>query len=313
MLPFEIFIFSMANGVKDIRRRIKSVQNIRKITKAMELVSVSKMKRSTHLVQTSRPYARRAWGVLSDLAKHLDPASHSLLFSPSEIKRALIILIASDRGLCGSFNANLFAATFRLVANMPSSVTFKEFMAVGRKSQEFIMRQGWNLVSTYTHLSVSPLIHDIQPMALQATQGFLQGKYDVVYLVYANFISTIRQEATTHRLLPLLYSEELGSVDLGEKEQDRSLDHEGAFEFAFEPSQDEALDFIIPRLVEVQMYQAVLESIASEHAARMVAMKNATESASEMVFDLTLSYNQVRQAMITKEIAEISAGKAVLE
>lgn len=323
----------MASNLKTIRTRIKSIKNIRKITRAMELVSVSKMRRSINAVLTSRPYAQATWGVIQELSRVVDPKLHPLLKPSKKMKSVLILVITSDRGLCGSFNTQVIQKTFEFVKSL-AQVEQIEFVTIGRKGEVAISRMKWKLVATFNRLSLLPTIIDIKPITKIALDGFLEKRYDHIFIIYTDFISTIKQTTRIHQLLPLKYSEVLGEVSSNISSieaEDRGLQRgntrneisvnprsylrESAstkYEFVFEPKPSEVLDFILPRAVEFQIYQALLESIASEHSARMVAMKNASDSALDMVDDLTFTFNQLRQAGITREIAEIAASKTAI-
>ena len=305
----------MASNLKHIRGRIRAIRNIKKITKAMELVSISKMRRAVERVLASRPYAQEYWRILRGVTAAIDPDTHALLFAPWHPPiRVLAIVISSDRGLCGSLNSEMIrkvAQFHRLLGNDVSV----EFVTVGRKIQDAVRRKAWPHVAHFEHLSVLPAIGDVMAIARLASDGFTARTYDHVFVLYTDFVSTIVQHAVVHQLLPLKQSTELGETrtnvtgESPEATERTLMDND----ILFEPSRDRVLSELLPRLVEVQIYQAVLESIASEHAARMVAMKNATDAASNLVDDLTLAFNRLRQASITQEIAEISAGKAVLE
>ncbi len=297
----------MAKGAKEVKSRIKAAANIGKITKAMELVSVSKMKKAVAMVTASRTYAREAWRVLFDLQKTLNGTQHVFFKDTARPSKVLFVLFSSDRGLCGSFHTNLFLQCRKFIDSL-GSIEKIDCVAVGKKGQDFVVKLGIPLVASFPHHSVSHLLDHVQSLSLLITNQFVEGAYDHVFLVYTDFVSAVRQEPIVHKLLPLSRSESLGSVGTNGD----SSNHNDVFDFVFEPDRSFVLESIVPRLLEVQIYQAALESYASEQAARMMAMKNAADSASEMVADLTFLFNQVRQAAITREIAEISAGKAVV-
>ncbi len=294
-------------ALKQIRTRIKGVGNIRKITKAMELVSVSKMKRSVNAVLASRPYAEHCKFVLRELSRRVDASLHPLFLKPEVVGQVLIIVVSADRGLCGNFNNAVLEKTEEFVRSLDKTTSIS-FISVGKKIEEAVARKKWNLTASFINLSIAPTASDILPIANIAKSGFLEGKFDHVFLIYTDFISTVKQRAMVQQLLPVTDTPGLGEVN----NEYLLYNNNRNFEFLFEPKRGAVLDFIIPRLIEVKLYQAVLESVASEHSARMLAMKNASEAASDIVSDLTLSFNQLRQATITSEIAEISAGRAVL-
>ena len=307
------FNLIMPSGSKNIKARIRAVRNIRKITKAMELVSAAKMRRAVGATLASRPYAAASLTVLNDLAAVVDPSSHPYLFaSGGAASRVLILVMTPDRGLCGNLTVEIFRRADEFALTLAGQVERIDYAVIGKKGAERMGRRGLNLVASFSKLSVIPTPDEFQPIALFITKGFLEKQYDRVFLIYTDFISSLARRATVHQLLPLTYSAELGAVS---RRADEAADGASrrAFAFVFEPGRDAVLSAILPRLIETQLYQAMLESCASEHSSRMVAMKNASDSAADIADDLALAFNQMRQASITREIAEISAGKAVLE
>ncbi len=310
----------MAVSTRLIRRRIKSVGNTKKITKAMELVAASKMRKAVSNVLASRPYAEAAWRAIGEIAKVTDPGLHPLLSTKPGADRVLVILVTSDRGLCGGFNAQMLRRINAFVRDV-SEGTEVDFVTVGKKGQAAVRRMGGNLVATFVELEAHPTVADIRPIADMAIRDFTDGKYEAVYLAFTDYVSALVQKPNVSQMLPIVRIEGLGEVSeaskagLEEKRSDaEALDLDGGpQEYLFEPSPEAVLEQMLPRLVEAQVYQAVLESSASEHSARMVAMRSATDAASEMIDNLTLTYNRARQAGITAEIAEISSGKAALE
>lgn len=307
----------MALSPRLIRRRIKSVTNTRKITKAMELVAASKMRRAVSSVLATRPYAEAAWRAVGELAKVTDPSHHPLLAASGKGSgKVLVIMFSSDRGLCGGFNAQLFKTVFVATKEM-SSV---EYVAAGKKGQDVLRRRGANVVAAFSELGNNPRLTDVRPIVDLAIKDFIAGKYDAVHVAFTDFRSAISQKPMVRQLLPIVRIGELGSVSeamQGVEPAGKSAGQDLTFtpsgqEFIFEPSPEAVLDAMLPRLVEAQVYQALLESTASEHSSRMLAMRSATDAAGEMIDDLSLTYNQARQAGITREIAEISAGKAAL-
>ncbi|MEK7606972.1 MAG: ATP synthase F1 subunit gamma [Patescibacteria group bacterium] len=307
----------MAVSTRIIKSRIKSVQNTKKITKAMELVSAAKMRRAIQSVLASRPYSTLAWNMVSDLAKVTDIAHHPLLSRRPAVRKIGIICITSDRGLCGGFNAQILKAVAVFAKDRAKEAVDCEFILVGKKGQDVARRMGWQVAAAFAGFTGALSISQIQPVASLAAADFISGKYDAVMLAYTDFISTLKQAPRVLQLLPLNRISGLGEVgeslprkEAGESEKKRLS---AGYEYSFEPSPQRVLDVMLPRLIESQIYQALFESSASEHSARMMAMKSATDSAAEMIGDLAFSYNQARQAAITREIAEISAGKAALE
>jgi F-type H+-transporting ATPase subunit gamma len=298
----------MAKGTREIRRKIKSIKNTRQITKAMELVAASKMRRAVANTVALRPYARLAQALLQNLADKTSETLHPLL-AKREVKRVLVILMATDRGLCGGLNAQLFR---KLMEYLNSEKKKKHqpqisFIAIGKKAQDFLRRTGQQVIAAYPAMSNHPTLRDTYAVSRMILQDYMNGVYDKVMLIYTDFISAINQKPTVRRLLPLSRAalEEMVSEPAhGEREAEPL--------YIFEPSPDRVLEMLLPRLTEMQIYQAVLEAGASEHSARMFAMRNATDNATEIIDDLTLAYNQIRQASITAELAEISAGRAAL-
>lgn len=304
----------MARSLRDIRRKIKAVKSTRQITKAMELVAASKMRKAVSSAQALRMYARMAWNILERLA-NINPESHPYL-KERPVKKILAILFTSDKGLCGALNAQLFRKTntyFRSLNEMPEKPEI-DVIAVGKKGGEFVHRLGKKVIAKFPAFTKHASFKEIFPISRLALNEFLAENYDHVVLIYSDFVSPLVQIPTLKKLLPLSktdLSAMLASLSQGTKEEIQS--EEKGQEYLFEPSQDEVLETILPQLTEIQIYQGMLEATASEHSARMVAMQNATINASEIIDDLTLTYNQTRQSAITAELAEISASKAALE
>ncbi len=305
----------MALSTKIIRRRIRSVRNTKKITKAMELVSASKMRRSVNAVLSSRSYAHTAFGAVLNISKRISGAMHPLLASKNSAKKACYILMSSNRGLCGGFNAQVIAKGIKY-AEAKKGIQ-NDWIILGKKGGEALARNKKNIFAEFIKPDVVGTVSDITAIAKMATEGFLHGTYDEVFIIYTDFVSALKQEAKVKKLLPfsLQQDESLGFVQEEKKEKLKidALDPLYHEEYSFEPRPEIVLDFFLKRLIDVQMYQALLESTASEHAARMLAMRQASDAATDMIDDLTLIYNQARQASITREIAEISGGKAALE
>lgn len=313
---------------KDIRRRIKSINSTKKITRAMEMVSAAKMRRAIQSVLGIRPYAQSAWSVLSNLARAFESRNEGLL-EVREVRNILMLVVTSNRGLCGSFNAQVNKKIKEEAANKErlcvnrignkkiesrdcSSVAV-DYITIGKKGDSMVRKLNGNIIASFPDVVGLPSMELVKPISKIVIEEYLAKKYDKVAVVYTDFISTLNQKTKIRQLLPISridiekQIEEIESLakDLGAKELPT--------EYKVEPSPEEVLDFIIPRLLEMQVYHTILESSASEHSARMMAMRNATDAATEMSADLTLAYNQIRQGKITQEIAEISAGRAALE
>jgi len=276
----------------DIRRRIRSVKSTAQITKAMQMVAASKMRKSQGAALSGRPYQEALFRVLAALRGKVDPQASPLLVE-RPVRRELILVISSDKGLCGALNTNLFRELTAIDAVDPS------FSAVGRKAVQFLVRTRRNLLADF-QVSELPRTREVRPIANFCAEKFLSGEVDRVRVVYSKFVNTLIQQATTVNLLPAS-SEELLGEEKGEKVQ--------SGEFLFEPSEQGVLSAILPHYITFQIFQMILDARASEHSARMVAMKNATDNAKQLVKDLTLHYNKVRQASITTELLEIASAQ----
>ena len=285
----------MAN-IRQIRRRIRSVQNTAKITKAMQMIAASKMRRAQQLTLEGRPYAQKLQEVLADLAAQPVEAEevHPLL-QRREVRRTEIIHITPDRGLCGGLNSNLNRTSGRFIQEQqqPTSV-----VAVGRKGRDFMVRSAQEVRAVFTDLGDRPDLAAVLPIARLAIEDYTSGYVDQVFITYAQFVSTAVQEPVMQQLLPV---------------KPALMEQGLAVGYIYEPDSRTVLAALLPRFVEMQIYHAVLESIASEQSARMVAMRNATDSASDMVDALTLMMNKVRQESITRELLDIVGGVAALE
>lgn len=314
----------MAVNSKAIKQRIKSVKNTKKITKAMEMVSAAKMRKAVGAALNTRLYATLARELLENLARRSEVESPLLATRP--VNKLLVILVSSNRGLCGSFNANLFKKTFALLrdkANVsrhrvagvkdiaPSTTIDVDLIGIGKKSAWFAKKSGHKLVAAFDGLNERPAYTDVLPISQMAMSGFTDGTYDKVVVVYTNYKSSLVQEVKMRQLLPISGPDlEKMLADLPVEPAKLDVDPE---QYMFEPDLETVAKTVLPRLVEIQVYQAVLESAASEYSARMVAMKNASSAAGDMINGLTLQFNKARQAAITQEIAEIAGGAAALE
>ena len=275
---------------REIRRRIGSVGNIKQITRAMQFVAASKLKRAQDATLQSRPYSDALDEVLAGLAAVLGGEEHPLLAHREGGRRA-IVLITSDRGLAGSLNTNVIRFASREVAQHQGDLTL---VTVGRKGTGAMRRARMPIEASFEGFGDRPRFADVTPLARLLTDDFLGNVFDSIDLIYSRFISTLSQRPELHRLLPVQPLEDVSAIP--------------GHQFTFEPNPGEVLRQLMPRYVATRLYQAVLESTASEQSTRMVAMKNATENAEELIEDLTLSYNKVRQANITREMIEIATG-----
>ena len=299
----------MPANTRVIKRRIKSVKNTKKITKAMELVAASKMRRAVSSVQSTRPFTHSAWATVRSLEAVSGELSHPLLTQPDKVKNVLFILFTSDRGLCGGFNNKMIKEARNYLNDLAEEINVT-VVTVGKRGADAMRRMKKNISASFTELSNNPSFVDIRPITKMVLDGFTSGEYQKVILGYTDFDSAVSQTPNIFDLLPLKPEK---PTDLGETANDETVDAMEVNEYIFEPSPAIVLDSILPKVVESMIWQALLESAASEHSARMMAMRSASDSASEMIDDLTLTFNQARQASITQEIAEISSGKAALE
>ncbi len=300
----------MPQATREIKRRIRSISNTGKVTKAMELVSSAKMRRAVQAVLASRAYANQAWELVLNLAERTDPEQHSLL-QRSTSPTVCLILISSNRGLVGGFNAQLITKAREYLQNVVGGATMNgNVVLYGKKGRTLVTKFHYQGVAEFEKMDVVTRVEEVRPLARLVIDDFKNKKFGRVVLAYTDFVSTLIQRSIVKQLLPIQRDFGLGSVG----------PHSGAAapgayisEYVFEPNPDVVLEALLPRLVEMQLYQAVAESNASEHAARMVAMRNASDAANDLIDDLTLSFNQARQAAITQDLAEISASRATLE
>jgi F-type H+-transporting ATPase subunit gamma len=275
------------------------------VTGALEAVSASKVRKAQDAVLGTRPYARAAWEVIVNLGGTADPSLHPLLAREVDADAALIILFTSDRGLCGAYNHNINQTTLEFARNIGIPV---RYITVGEKGRNVMWRLGEAVVAEFHDLPVIPSLVDVSPIARTAIDEFLAGDASEVYLAYTDFVNMLTQNPVIQPLLPLCRRDSRTSMTC-------VLEYEPAqiTEYIYEPDAPTILNEILPRFIELQVFQAVLEANASEHAARMVAMRNATENAEDLVRDLTLDYNKARQRSITREILDIAGGAEALE
>ncbi len=279
------------------------------------MVSASKMRRSVNAVLSSRPYSSLAWEVVQDLSKTTDPESHPLLAKRLnvQVQRVGLVLISANRGLCGVFNQQVARQALQTARQQTEVLPNAdiEFITLGKKGGVAVAKAGQKIGADFEKQDTANSVEEISSVASFITAKYLRGEYDKVFLIFTDFINSLRQKPKTIQLLPLTDqpSSELGSVGQNADASVKSDDTE----YLFEPSAEDVLEAFLPRLVEIQLYQAILESNASEHSARMLAMKNASDAARDLIGDLTLTFNKARQAGITQEISEISVSKAAME
>lgn len=316
---------------RDIKNRIKSINSTKKITRAMEMVAAAKMRKAIESVLRTRTYANLSWGTvlqLSQMNAINDGESHPLLLKRKKIKHIGVILITSNRGLCGGFNTAVINKVHQSIIKHGQRDN-TDFVLIGKKGRVVYKYFGYKIAAEFNKEDVVREVREILPTAQMVIADYLSGKYDKILVAYTDYVGASKQIPRVRQLLPVDVAAEdeyLGVVgksahvgidkEFIEDKQEKYLynkDKKLAHEYTFEPSPKEVLDEIVPRLIEVQLFQALLESNASEHSARMTAMHQATDAATEMVDEFSLSYNKARQASITAEIAEISAGANALK
>lgn len=289
-------------SAREMRMRIRSVKNISQVTRALEAVSASKVRKAVAAVQETRPYATKAWQVLTHIAGQPGRGSlHPLLTSRPEVRKTLVVVVSGDRGLAGAYNTNIIRFTAQHFDKHPSPVVY---VAVGRKGRDMLLRRRKQVVAEFSNLPAAPSFANVSAIGRLAVDDFLKGEVDEVWLVYTDFVNMVKQEPVLKKLLPL-------EVDSHGRVEAYQTQHLSAA-YIYEPEERQILDTIIPRFTALQVYQAILESLASEHAARMVAMRNATDNAIELADHLQLVYNKARQQSITNDLLDIAGGAEAL-
>lgn len=287
-------------GLKEVRERIVSVQSTRQITSAMKMVSAAKLRRAQDAIIRMRPYAGKLREILQNLTATLDSSEGGAYSTPREGNKVLLVVVSSNRGLCGGFNSNIAKKVFSLLADeyAGKDVTV---IAIGKKGAEATKRKGLNVIGTHNEVYDNLSFEAVAPIAQRIMDGYLTGEFDRVDLIYNQFVNAAVQRTTQEQFLPVPppAKNAKGKADTGE--------------YIFEPGKAEIVEDLIPRSLKIQLYKAVLDSNASEHGARMTAMHKATDNATDMLKELKISYNKARQANITKEILEIVGGAAALE
>jgi F-type H+-transporting ATPase subunit gamma len=285
-------------GAKEIRSKIASIKNTQKITRAMEMVAASKMRKTQERMKTSRPYARKILQVITHLSRATSEYRHAFL-QQREIKNIGLIVVTSDRGLCGGLNANLLRMTISQMREWTDQGIGVHLAIFGRKGQAFFRRVGGHVLASADSLGDTPSLSDVFGVVGAMLEAYEEGKIDALHIAYNDFVNTMTQKPMVEQLLPL----PTGSAE---------ADHEKHWDYIYEPDAKELLDHLLARYIEMQVYQAVVENIACEQAAKMVAMKSATDNAGELIKEFQLAYNKARQAAITQELAEIVGGAAAL-
>jgi F-type H+-transporting ATPase subunit gamma len=291
-------------NAREVKLRIRSVKNIAQVTRALQAVSASKVRKSMQAMMNTQAYATKAWQVLTHIAAQPGRESlHPLLTSRDEVRRILVVLITGDRGLAGAYNTNIVRFALQRFVGSPVPVCY---ITVGRKGRDMMIRRRQEVIAEFSNLPAAPTFADVSAIGRLAVDEFLNDQVDEVHLVYTDFINMVRQVPDIKKLLPL----EVGG---GERVVDfRAAGRGPAAAYIYEPGEEQILDEIVPRFTALQVYQAIMESLASEHAARMVAMKNATDSATALAEALTLEYNKARQQTITNEMLDIAGGAEAL-
>jgi F-type H+-transporting ATPase subunit gamma len=297
-------------SAREMRLRIRSVENIAQVTRALEAVSASRVRKAEQRVRQTRPYSSKAWQVLRHLSRQPGrDMFHPLLTEHEVVENILVVLLSGDRGLAGAYNTNVVRFTLEAFRNSSADVTY---ITVGRKGRDMLLRRRKNILAEFSNLPQEPTFADVSAIGRIAIDEYLEGKADQVWLVYTDFVNLLRQDPACKLLLPVEFEE----IPIGANVEDiqTSAQEHGRPEptYIYEPSRQVLVDEIVPRLTELQIYQAVVESLASEHAARMVSMRNATENAFELADALSLAYNKARQSAITSDMLDIAGGAEAL-
>ncbi|MEN1929732.1 F0F1 ATP synthase subunit gamma [Luteimonas sp. MJ250] len=287
----------MAGG-REIKTKIKSVQNTRKVTRALEMVSASKIRKAQERMKASRPYARAMRQLIGHLAQANTDYRHPFLVERPEIKRVGYVIVSSDRGLAGGLNNNLFRKLLGEIRQWHEKGVEVDVVTIGQKATVFFRRLKVDMLASVTHLGDNPEVEQLIGIVKVMIDGFIEGRQDRVFVVYNDFVNTMTQRAAFDQLLPLPPSDE------------QLVTHD--WDYLYEPDAETVLEHVLTRYIESLVYQAVMENIASEHAARMVAMKAASDNANKLIDTLNLVYNKARQAAITQEISEIVGGAAAV-
>jgi F-type H+-transporting ATPase subunit gamma len=285
-------------GAKEIRTKIKSIQSTQKITKAMEMVAASKMRKAQERMKAARPYATKIRNVISHLA-HAHTEYRSPGLTERDLKRVGLIVVSTDRGLCGGLNTNLFKATILAMQDWRKRGIEIDICTVGTKAFQFFRRLKGNIVAHVSHLGDSPRFEDVLGPVKVMADAFAEGKVDAIYLVYNEFVNTMSQKPRIERLMPITA-----------EVQDAAPHHR--WDYIYEPDPKDLIELLLRRYSESVVYQSLVENVASEMAARMVAMKSASDNAGTLIDELQLIYNKARQASITQELAEIVGGAAAV-
>jgi F-type H+-transporting ATPase subunit gamma len=305
----------MASG-REIKTKIKSTQNMRKVTRALEMVSAAKIRRAQDMMKASRPYSRSMRKVIAHVAQASTDFSHPFLTQRAEVARVGYIVVSTDRGLCGGLNSNLFRRLLPSIVEWQNKGVEVDVVAIGQKAISFFRRlKGINLIGSVSHLGEKPKLEQLVGVIKVMMDAYTSNGLDRVFLAYNDFVNTMTQNPTINALLPLplVASEMEAHQAAGESAYAGvKLEQSHDWDYIYEPDAQTVLEHVLGRYIESVVYQASLENLASEHAARMVAMKSASDNANKVIGELTLIYNKARQAAITQEISEIVAGAAAV-
>jgi F-type H+-transporting ATPase subunit gamma len=292
-------------SLRDIRKRIRSVKNTQQITKAMKMVAAAKLRKAQEAILAARPYAQMLDQVIADLAARSEGLAHPLLVT-REPKKVEVLILTSDRGLAGGFNSNVLRRATRFLNEEARAFESVRLTTIGRKGNEFFRRRSVDIRKDYAGLYSKVSYRSAADLSLELSSAYQAGEVDAVFLIYNEFISAISQRVAVVPLLPL-------SPAAVKKEEGDTKEPVATVDFKYEPSKQEVLNRLVPQALAIKVFRALLESVASEHGARMSAMENATSNASDMIGKLTLHYNRTRQAVITKELMEIVSGAEALK
>ncbi len=302
-------------STQQIRRQIQSTKNTSQITKAMEMVSAAKMRKSQEAALMARPYAEAALHVLENVSESIEPRKHILL-RRREVKNVCLFVVTSDKGLCGGLNSGVIKEAAKIIKESEKRGRKVSVVAIGKKAESYFRKAKNNLVAVFNGIGDSVELKETLPISKLLINDFRDKKFDKVMAIYTNFVSTLKQDTRVKTILPITrrsLEETIEEIEDIVPKDSKDGSKNNNLEYKFEPSSSEVLCKLLPNLIEIQSYHIILESNASEHSSRMVAMKTATDSARDMLEDLNLSYNYIRQQKITQEISEISAGVAAQE
>jgi F-type H+-transporting ATPase subunit gamma len=289
-------------SLKDVKDKIASVQKTKQITKAMNMVASAKLRKAQTRIERFRPYAEKFYELLGDMAGGVESAAHPLLEKRDEIKTVGIVLITSDRGLCGAFNTNLITTGVKLANQVQSQGKDVKFYCIGKKARNQVRKRGFELAMERVDVMDSFDFTLANELGMEVIRAYVEGDVDEVHLVYGQFISVAKQEPADLKILPV-----------SQEEVEEQESQGGQAQYMYEPSVEGILNELLPRFIKVQIYRGLLETSASEHAARMSAMDNASNNCDEMISNLTLAYNKARQAAITAELLDIVGGAEALK